>query len=126
MVAAIHRLGHQAILIYFGGVMDRLEQIAALGADALLVEASMKGYVNDIGEIAARIGDRVTLFGNLDPVGVLQEGSDAAVEAEVRRQVAAGRRARGFIVSPASPITPATPLARVQRFLALARDLGRC
>ena len=33
-------------------------------------------------------------------------------------------QARGFILSTASPITPATPLARVQRFLELGRQQG--
>jgi len=121
MVREIQRLGQKAILIYFGGIADRIEQIASLGADGLLCEASMKNYVNDIGEYAARIGDRVTLFGNLDPVKILQNGDDAELEAELQRQLAAGRRGRGFILSTASPITPATPLARVRRFLELGR-----
>lgn len=124
MVAEIHSLGLKAILIYFGGVADRLEQIASLGADALCVEASMKGYVNDIGEIAESIGDRITLLGNLDPVGVLEQAGDQALERVVLQQVAAGRKARGFIVSTASPITPGTPLSRVRRFLDLARQHG--
>ena len=121
MVDEIHRLGQQAIVIYFGGVMDRLELIAATGADGFSYEASMKGFVNDTAEIARRIGDRMTLFSNIDPVSVLQNGSDAELAAEIRRQLAAARPARGFILSPASPITPGTPLARVQRFLELGR-----
>lgn len=124
MVDEIHRLGHKAIVIYFGGVMDRLELIAATGADGFCYEASMKGYVNDTAEIARRIGDRMTLFSNIDPVAVLQNGSDAELEAEIRRQVGAGRAARGLVISTASPITPATPLARVQRFLDLGRQIG--
>ena len=121
MVDEIHRLKHKAILIYFGGIMDRLELIAATGADGLLPEASMKGFVNDTAEIARRIGDRMTLFSNIDPVEVLQNGTDAALEKEICRQVEAGRAARGFIISTASPITPSTRLARVQRFLELGR-----
>jgi hypothetical protein len=121
MVDEIHWLKHKAILIYFGGIMDRLELIAATGADGLLPEASMKGFVNDTAEIARRIGDRMALFSNIDPVEVLQNGMDADLEAEIERQVAAGRAARGFILSTASPITPSTPLARVQRFLELGR-----
>ena len=124
MVGEIHRLGHKAIVIYFGGVMDRLEQIAATGADGLLYEASMKGFVNDTAEIARRIGDRMTLFSNIDPIRVLQDGTDAELGAEIARQMEAGRVARGFILSPASPITPGTPLARVQQFLALGRQIG--
>ncbi len=121
MVEEIHRLGHQAIVIYFGGVMDRLEQIAATGADALAMEASMKGFVNDLGVAADRIGDRMTLFGNIDPIAVLQDGTDVELSAEITCQAAAGRRARGFLTCTGSPITPFTPLARVQRFLALGR-----
>ncbi|MBM3499685.1 MAG: hypothetical protein FJX74_13580 [Armatimonadetes bacterium] len=120
-VGEIHRLGHKAVIIYYGGVMDRLEPIASIGADGFLMEASMKSYINDIDAVAETIGGRVTLFGNLDPVGVLQRGSDRLLEAEVRRQAAAGRKARGFIMSPASPVTPFTPLARVQRFIELGR-----
>jgi uroporphyrinogen-III decarboxylase len=124
MVEEIHRLGHQAIAIYFGGVRDRLELIAATGADGLAYEASMKGFVNDTAEIARCVGDRMTLFSNIDPVRVVQNGTEEALAREITRQVEAGSRARGFILSPASPLTPATGLARVQRFIELAKIAG--
>jgi uroporphyrinogen-III decarboxylase len=66
----------------------------------------------------------MTLFSNIDPVAVLQDGTDADLETEIRRQVAAGRTARGFIINTASPITPTTLLARVQRFIELGRRCG--
>ncbi len=125
MVREIHSLGHKAIIIYFGGIADRLEQIASIGADGLLFETSMKGYVNDVAQIAKRIGHRVTPFGNIDPLAVLQNGSDEELEAEIEGQVLAGEQARGFIISTGSPITPATPLSRVQRFIQLGRKHGR-
>ena len=125
MVREIHRLGSRAILIYFGGVADRLEQIAATGADALSMETSMKGYVDDIAEIAARVGDRLTLFGNIDPVGILERGSDEELEAEIIRQAAAGRECgRGFIICTGSPITPGTPVSHIRRFIELAHRHG--
>lgn len=124
MVREIHSHSLKAIIVYFGGVSDRLEQIASIGADALGVEASMKGYVNDIEQIAEKIGDRVTLYANLDPIRILQDGADEDLEAEILRQVAAGRKARGLILSTSSPITPFTPLARVQRFIELCRTHG--
>lgn len=124
MVDEIHRLGQKAIVIYFGGIADRLDLIAATGADGLSCETTMKGYVNDIGEFARRIGDRMTLFGNIDPVGVLQGASDAALEAEVRAQIQRGGAARGFISCTGSPITPSTPVSRVRRFIELAHRHG--
>lgn len=120
MVDEAHRAGLKAIVVYFGAVMDRLDQIASLHADGLNVECSMKGYVNDIDRIARCIGGRVSLFANIDPVGVIEQGTDGELEREIVRQVRAGRHARGFLVSPASPITPATPLRRVRRFIDLA------
>ncbi|MCL5998204.1 MAG: uroporphyrinogen decarboxylase family protein [Chloroflexi bacterium] len=122
MVDEIHRLGHKAIVIYFGGIVDRLDQIASLGADGLSMETGMKGYTNDVEQIARSIGGRVTLFGNIDPVGVLQSGSDVELKAEIRRQARAKQYARGFIMCTGSPITPFTPLTRVQRFIELARE----
>jgi len=125
MVDEIHRLGMKALAVYFGGVMDRLEQIASLGADALQVECSMKGYVNDIDAIVEAIGDRVTLCANIDPGWCLEKGTDEELEAEMRRQVAAGRKAKGFILAAASPITPGTSLARLQKFFELCHEIGR-
>jgi uroporphyrinogen-III decarboxylase len=120
MVREVRRLGKKALVIYYGGVADRLERIADLGADALSTEASNKGYVNDIARICETVGGRLTVFGNVDSVGLLHRGSDAALEAEMARQGAAGRRARGFVHCTGSPITPGTPLSRVRRFLELA------
>jgi hypothetical protein len=124
MVAEAHALGLKLVLACYGDVMDRLELIAATGADALQPECAMKGYTNDIHEIAETIGDRMTLFANIDPHWCLEKATDEQLEAEVRRQVAAGRKARGFILAPASPITPGTSLARVQHFLDLCHTLG--
>jgi hypothetical protein len=124
MVSEIHRLGHQAILIYFGGVMDRLEAIASTGADGLLIETTMKSYTNDIVEAVRRVGNSITLFANIDPVGILQNASENELEAEIQRQFSAGCAGRGFIVSTASPITPGTSLSRVQKFLELGKNLS--
>ena len=123
MVDEIHRLNHKAIVIYFGGIADRLDLILAAGADGLAMETSMKNYTNDIHAIAQQIGSRITLFGNINPLAVLQDGSDAELEVDMRRQAAAGRMARGFIMATGSPITPGTPLKRVQHFLELGRTL---
>lgn len=121
MVKEIHRQGMKVILIYFGGVSDRLEQIVSTGADGLSVETTMKNYVNDIREISRKIGSRISLFGNIDPVGVLQNGSDGQLEAEIRKQARAAKNARGFIMCTGSPITPSTPLARVRLFIELSQ-----
>lgn len=123
MVDEIHRHNHKVIIIYFGGVMDRLDLIVETGADALICETTMKGYNNDISKIAELIGNKISLFGNIDPIGILQNGTDEQLEAEIRYQAEAGKKARGFIMSTGSPITPFTPVDRVRRFIELSKTI---
>ena len=85
----------------------------------------MKGYVNDLGQIADQVGDRLCLWGNLDPVGVVERVSDDALREAMAAQVAVGRRTGRFIISTGSPITPRTPLARIRRFIELGWELGQ-
>ena len=106
MIEEIHALGKKAVLIYFGGVSDRLAQIGSLDADALSVETSMKTYTNDLGEIGAQLGDRLCLWGNIDPVGIVQDGTEDLLAVAVQEQVAIGRRLGRFIVSTGSPPHP--------------------
>ncbi len=119
LVNEIHRMNHKAIVVFFGGVSDRLDLIAATGADAVGIEASMKGYVNDIVAIAERIGSRMCVLGNVDPLSTLEKGSDEELIMEMKRQASAKQFAKGYIASTGSPITPRTPLSRVRRFLEL-------
>lgn len=123
MVREIHRLNCKAVLIYFGGIADRLEQIVSTGADGLLVGPSMKNYTNDLEEMAGRVGSRITLFGNIDPIRVLEKGTEEQLLTEMEHQAEAGKKARGFIMCTGDPITPATPLSRVKKFIAFSKTL---
>lgn len=125
MVDEIHALGKKAVLIYFGGVADRVDAILSLGADALNVETSMKGYVNDLAQIASQVGDRLCLWGNIDPVSVVEKVSEEQLRQAIAEQVEIGRRTGKFIISTGSPITPRTSVARIRRFIELAWELGR-
>jgi uroporphyrinogen-III decarboxylase len=124
LVEEAHRVGLKVILACYGDVMDRLESLAATGADGLQVECAMKGYTNDMNVIAETIGDRVTLMANIDPYWLIEKAPEETLIKEIRRLVEAGRKAKGFILSPASPITPGTSLQRVQRFIELCNELG--
>ena len=123
VVDVAHECNHRIFVVYFGGVADRLDLIAATGADGLAMEASMKGYVNDIGTTARAVGADMTLFGNVNPYDHLERLSDEDLEAVMREQSSAGRQAKGFITAVASPITMHTPLSRVQKFIEIARRL---
>ena len=124
IVRQIHKAGMKSILYYCGNPMDRLDLLLETGADALALEESKKGFHIDIVEIATRINGRCALFGNLDSIGVLQDGSDQAVRREVARQLRAGEANQGrFVMSLGSPVTPGTPVERVRRYCELVREL---
>ena len=104
--------------------MYSLQHLAAEPFQIIVAVFAMPGTKCDIETAAEAIGDRMTLLGNLNPLTDVQEASDDDLAATMRAQIKEGTKARGFIVSTGSPITPLTPLARVQRFLELGRDVS--
>ena len=124
-VEAVRAAGMKSVYYYCGDPNDRLDAILAPGADAVHFEEGKKGFTVDIAAIAARIGGRCALFGNLDAIAVLQDGSEAGLRAEVERQIqAAETNTRRFILSTGSPITPGTPVERVRRYAETVGELA--
>ncbi len=125
LVEEIRRSGLWSLYYYCGNPWDRWPLILESGADAISLEESKKGFSIDIEDVVEKTAGRAAVLGNLDAIGVLQEASDAGVEAEVRRQLAAGRKnGSRFIMSTGSPVTPRTPVARVRRYVELSRRIG--
>lgn len=126
LVDEIRRLGMKSIYYYTGNPRGKLDLIISTGADALSFEESKKGFNIDIEDIAEVVGGRSTLLGNVDPVGVIENGTDEELEAEIKRQVAAGRKnGSKFIMSIGSPLTPYTSLKRVCDYVRLSHKWGR-
>lgn len=126
VTAAIREAGMHSIYYYCGDPDGRWEHLLAVGADALSLEESKKGFCIDIAEVVEQVRGRCAVLGNLDAIGVLQDGTEEELRAEIARQMAAGRRNGGrFVMSLGSPVTPGTPMARVRLYCDLAHELGR-
>jgi hypothetical protein len=125
LVEAVRECGLRSVHYYCGRPDDRWDLLLDTGADALALEEGKKGFTVDLLEVAERVAGRMTLVGNLDAIGVLEQGSAAALGAEVARQCEAGRNNRHrFIASIGSPVTPGTSLARVRQFCDLVHEIG--
>lgn len=125
LAEAIREAGMLAVHYYCGRPNDRWEYLLDTGADALSLEEGKKGFAVDILQVAEMVSGRMALLGNIDAIAVLQNGSDAALRAEVARQIEAGKRNRGrFVVSIGSPVTPGTPITRVRRYCDLVHELS--
>jgi uroporphyrinogen-III decarboxylase len=123
-IAEAKRLGLTVILYYCGDVIPRLPWLVRLGMDALAVEESKKGFSVDIADVIAAVGDTCCVFGNVDAVQVMFEGTRETIRAEVDRQLRLGRRARGFVLCQGSPFTLDTPPEKVGWFVQCARRHG--
>ena len=125
LVEEIRAAGLKSIYNFCGNPAKKLEHLISVGADALALEESKKNFVIDIEDVVARVQGRCTVLGNLDAVGILQDGSEEQLRAEISRQIAAGRRnGNRFIMSLGSPVTPGTSVERVRLYSDLVHELG--
>jgi len=125
LIEAIRAAGMRSIYYFCGNPAGKWEYLLDAGADALSFEEGKKGFAIDIEDVVERVQGRCTVLGNLDAIGILQDGSEAELRAEIARQIAAGRRnGSRFILSIGSPVTPGTPVERVRRYCDLAHELG--
>ena len=125
LVAEIRSAGLKSIYYFAGNPTGRLDLLLRISADALSLEESKKGYTIDIADVVERVQGRCTVLGNLDAVGILQDGSEEQLRVEIARQIAAGREnGSRFIMSIGSPVTPGTRVERVRLYCDLVHELG--
>ena len=126
LVDEVRAAGMKSIHYYCGNPNGKWDALLSTGADALALEESKKGFAVDIEEVAERVRGRCALLGNLDAIGILQDGDEGRLRAEIKRQMTAGRRnGSRFIMSIGSPVTPGTPVERVRLYCELVHEMGR-
>jgi len=117
----LERIGLIPISYFLGDVNPILDDIAGMGARALMVEESKKNYKLDVVKIHEKLDGRMALFGNLDSIYHLLWGSLKTIEAETRRQCACAKKG-GFIMACGSPICLDTPRENIDMMLRTARN----
>jgi len=125
LVQEIRSAGLKSIYYFCGNPAGKWEQLLSVGADAISLEESKKGFVIDVEDVVDRVGSRCAVLGNLDSIHTLPNASEEQLRAEIARQIAAGRRNGGrFIMSLGSPVTPGTSVDRVRLYCDLVHELG--
>ena len=125
LVQAIRAAGMHSIHYHCGDPWPVMDLLLETGADALSLEESKKTFTIDIADVVARVRGRMAVLGNMDAIGVLEQGTLEDVRREVARQLEAGRRNGGrFIMSVGSPVTPGTPVQRMRDYAAIVRELS--
>ena len=125
IVRAVRSRGTAVYLHTCGAIGDRLELMADSGASGLeCLDPPPLGNV-ELGEAKKRVGRRVFLKGNIDPVNILLRGGERDVERDALRRLAEGKPGGGYILSTACSIAPRTPPRNIAQLEPLAEKWGR-
>jgi uroporphyrinogen-III decarboxylase len=127
---AIGQMGLIPVTYFLGDLLPIIDDIAACGARALMIEEPKKGFRLEVGEVYTALDGRMALFGNLDSVYHLLWGNAVTVRQETLRQVARVNGDRkdsppaGFIMACGSPLCLNTPPENIRAMLETARGSG--
>ena len=118
LIEAIHKMGAMVKLHICGNITALLPMIAKTGADIVDVD-----HMVDLAEAIGGLSEGQIVSGNYDPVGVLLQGSEADVDAAVRKCFAQmnGRRA---IISAGCEVPRHTSHANMLRVTETLKELG--
>jgi hypothetical protein len=126
MIDIIHRFGGYARIHSHGRLAGILDDIAALGADALdPIEPPPQGDV-DLSYVRQRYGEQLVLFGNLEVSDIETLPPDRFAE-KVKRALEEGTSGsgRGFVLMPsASPYGRELPLRVLKNYEVIAEAAG--
>ncbi|MEO8738574.1 MAG: uroporphyrinogen decarboxylase [Casimicrobiaceae bacterium] len=106
------------IIVFTKGGGQWLERIADCGCDAVGID-----WTTDVGDAMARVGTRVALQGNLDPLALL--ATPVAVEAEARAIIRAVGARPGHVFNLGHGILQTTPPENVAALVACVHAESR-
>ncbi len=124
LISEIRRLGMKSIYYPCGDVRDRLELMIEAGPDCISLEESKKDFEIDISWVDKVVAGRACIFGNLDAVWLLRNGTRSQLEKEIEKQINVGRNHGKFVMSLGSPITAVTLLSRVKEYVGITRQIA--
>lgn len=114
----VRALGPRSVLHMCGRIGPQLPLYRLAGAECISVDCSVA-----LGDAYRLFGDAIVTAGNVDAVGVLERGDEAAVRAAVASCVGqVTDRRRRFILMPSCDLPVSTPRRNVEAFLGCADE----
>jgi uroporphyrinogen decarboxylase len=77
----------------------------------------------DISEAKKAVGDKICLIGNLDPIGVLLDGTPEQVEAEAKRIMNIGKQNGGYIFNTGEMVPRDVPVENMEALIRAANEV---
>jgi hypothetical protein len=107
-----------------GAIGDRLELMEETGTDGIdTLDPPPLGTV-DLAVAKRRLGQRLFIKGNVDPVNTLLLGSPALCHEEVLRVLAIGKPGGGYILSTACSVPPHTSPENILQLVGAVEEAG--
>ena len=121
LVAGYREMGYYVIKHTDGNIMPILDALVGTKPHALHSLDPQGGV--DLAEVKRRVGNQVCLIGNVS-CALLQTGSDAEVEADVRRALRDGMPGGGYVFATSNCIYTGMELRRYEQMLDVWRREG--
>ncbi|HPS56052.1 MAG TPA: uroporphyrinogen decarboxylase family protein [Sedimentisphaerales bacterium] len=123
IIATAHQAGQRVVYHTCGGMMPILEDIAAMGPDAMetFTPPDMGGD-SDLAEAKRRIGDKVCMIGGWDQFHYFKDCTEAEARRQVRRCFEQAGQGGGYILSPSDHFFDAD----VELIRAFADEARKC
>ncbi len=122
---AIRAAGVPAYTHTCGRIGDRLELMVETGIDGLdTLDPPPLGDV-ELADAKRRIGGRLFIKGNMNPVGLLEYRTKDQVVAEASERIRIGKPGGGYILSTACSVAPRVEPWKLELLVPLAEEIGR-
>lgn len=106
-----------------GSVIDILDDLIEIGVDSLNpVQTTAKNMDPD--QLKRRYGDRLSFWGAIDTMHVLNHGTPEDVRLEVERKIMALGRGGGYILNPIHNVQPDVPVTNLVAMIEAALQYG--
>jgi hypothetical protein len=124
IASAISYMGTHVYIHTCGAVNDRLEMMAESGVSGIeCLDPPPIGNVR-LDDAKERVGDKIFIKGNIDPINVLLQGSEEDVKRDAKRRIEVGKPGGGYILSTACSIAPYTKRENVQILIEAIEETG--
>ncbi len=125
IVRAVRARGAPVYIHTCGAVSDRLEMMVEAGFSGIECLDPPPLGDSDLADAKRRVGTKVFIKGNIDPIHVLLVGSPGTVAADARSRLEIGKPGGRYVLSTACSIAPHTPPQNVRLLAEVAEENGR-
>lgn len=125
VAASIRAAGVKAYTHTCGAIGDRLEQMAETGIDGIDTMDPPPLGDTELGDAKRRVGARIFLKGNIDPVNILLRGSVEDVRRNAVEKLEMAAAGGGYILSSACSVAPHVPPENLAVLREVVEEYGR-